>query len=216
MRRIGVVLLTCLIACAGCSSSAGNGESRKTLESVLLQLSDFPPTWRSFPPPAETGDLLGDLAACTGDAADAKSTVTVHSGEFRRGEQYITSTAVSYEHRSALSRVVGALGDAKAERCMAQAIRPRVLAHVPQGKITSERFTVRQGGLNVSITYAGDAAGVVTATADGRPERIYVDAVFFVALDFHADITFIGVGDRVPTFIRNALSNDVAHRAEHT
>jgi len=210
-------LLACGVLLAGCTSSSRvDDKRRRQLEQVLLQLRDFPPSWRSFPTSDSTGDLLGDVATCTGDTQGAQSVATAHSGEFRRGQQHITSTAVAYPDQETVARFAGALGNARAVHCVAQALRPRVLAVVPDASITGAHFTVQEGGVNVAINYAGKTTGVVSADAEGRPVHVDVDVVFILGNDFYSDITFIGVDTRVSEFIRHVLTDDVAFRAQQT
>ena len=214
MRRLGVLLLACALVCAGCSGS--EEPIRKVMRSVLLQLSDFPPSWRSFPPSDQQGDLLGDLASCTGVTVHGTSIATERSGEFRNGEQRITSTAVGFDGNSPSSERADALGSAKANDCMAQAVRNRVLEAVPGATITSSEFTVQSGGVNVAVNWAGSATGVVTVDRAGRSTKVYLNTVFLFGRNFYCDITFLGVGKPVADFIRGVLTDKVALRAQHT
>ena len=214
MRRLGLLLLACVVAVAGCSDS--HEDIHKTMRSTLLQLSDFPPSWRSFPASDGQGDLLGALADCTGVTVHGSSVATERSGEFRRGQQRITSTAVGFDENQPASERATALGSSRADGCMAQAVRDRVLEALPGGKITSSQFTVQSGGVNVAVNWAGSATGSVTVDQDGRPTKVYIDTVFLFGRNFYCDITFLGVGKPVSDLIRNVLTDDVALRAQHT
>jgi hypothetical protein len=213
MRRLGV-LLVLVLGCCACTSSPE--PIHKTMRSVLLQLSDFPPSWRSFPAANDQGDLLGDLATCTGVTVHGKSIATERSGEFRKGRQRITSTAVGFDDNGPSADRATALGSSKADGCMAQVVRNRVLEAVPGATITSSQFTVQSGGVNVAVNWAGSATGVVTVAQDGHQVKVYIDAVFLFGRNFYCDLTFLGVGAPVQDFVRKVLTDDVALRAQHT
>jgi hypothetical protein len=72
LRRFGVALLGGVLVLAGCSS--GEDTTHKTLRLVLLQLSDFPPSWRAYPQSDKAPDFLGAIAACTGSAEQSVPT----------------------------------------------------------------------------------------------------------------------------------------------
>ena len=212
--RFGLLLLACVLVCAGCSGS--EEPIHKTMESVLLQLSDFPPSWRSFPASDKQNDLLGDVASCTGVPLRGKSIATARSGEFRNGQQRITSTAVGFDGTRPPADRVTALGNPRADDCMAKAARNRVLEAVPGATITSAKFTVGSGGVNVAANLAGTATGVVTVEQNGKSTKVYLDTVFLLGRDFYCDVTFLGVGKPVSNFVRSTLTNDVAARAQRT
>jgi hypothetical protein len=214
MRRFGVALLACAIVCAGCSDSAE--PIRKTMRDVLLQLDDFPPSWRSFPARDDQGDLLGELARCTGVTVHGSPIATEHSGEFRRDDQRITSTAVGFESNGETADRAHALDSDRASECMGDAVRDRVLEAVPGGSIRNADFTVQSGGVNVAVNLVGTATGVVTVDADGTTTQVYIDTVFLYGRNFYCDVTFLGVGKRVSDLIRGVLTDDVALRAQHT
>jgi hypothetical protein len=209
--RRPAALLLCLLAVAGCSSSGD--DARSTLKSVLLQLSDFPPTWRGFPVADNAGDVLGELAACTG-VKPFDRVATVQSLEFRHLQQRITSTGVALKHREDLSKLQEALGSPKANKCAAQATRQRVLAVVPGATIKSSVFSVRQGGVQVEINYAGDVTGVVTVDVGGQTAKVYVNTVFLLGVTYYSDITFVGAGQPISESIRHVLTDRVALREQ--
>ena len=209
-----LLALGCALAVAGCTSSGSNDSATK-MRSVLLQLSDFPPTWRAYPQSDKAPDLLGQIAVCAGVVNDAGGITTVRSSEFRHLEQRITSTAVSLNTEQDVSTRVTALGSPKADRCAAQAARQRVLDALPGATVRSATFSVSEGGVNVAINYAGVAHGVVNVDVEGRPAKVYVDAVFVLGSRFYSDITFLGVNTPVPDSIQHVLTDDVALRAQH-
>jgi hypothetical protein len=213
MRRFALLLAGVLVL-AGCSDS--EPPIRKVMQSTLLQLSDFPPSWRSFPPPDNQNDLLGELAKCTGVQLDDPSVATVHSGEFRKGRQVITSTAVGFDSNHATSQRGAALSSHRADGCMAQEVRDRVLEAVPGATITSSHFTVQSGGVNVAVNWIGSATGTVTVTDNGRQTKVYIDTVFLYGRNFYCDLTFLGVDQPVSDFVEGTLIDDVALRAQHT
>jgi hypothetical protein len=215
VHRFGVLLLGGVLALAGCTSS-GEDDTHQRLRSALLQLSDFPPSWRAFPQSAKAGDLLGDIAVCTGAVEREDPVATVQSSEFRNGQQRITSTAVALKSEGDVSKRANSLGLPNADRCAAQAAQQRVLDLLPGAKITSSDFTVQPGGVNVAINYAGIAHGVVNADVEGKATKVYVDAVFLLGSAFYSDITFVGVNTPVPDAIQHVLTDDVALRAQHT
>jgi hypothetical protein len=211
-----VVLSGCL-AVVGCTSSKVSDTTvRDTLASVILQLSDFPPSWRQYPPPASQPDVLDDLAACTGDPRTGKRVAEARSGEFRNGRQQIASLAVAYDSQDAVSMRAESLANPKANSCMAQVMRRTVLAAAPADSTVTSRYTVTAGGVNVAADLVGTAVGIVTVTVDGNPVKVYVDVTIIAGRNFYADITFVGVGRRVSDLVRSALVNDVAKRAQHT
>jgi hypothetical protein len=214
LRRFGVALLGGVLVLAGCSS--GEDTTHKTLRLVLLQLSDFPPSWRAYPQSDKAPDFLGAIAACTGSAEQSGSTETVQSSEFRHGPERITSTAVAFPTQEDVAKRADALGSSKADMCAAQAAQRRVLDALPGAKITSSKFSSQAGGINVAINYAGFVHGVVDADVEGRRTHVYIDAVFLLGDLFYSDITFLGVGAPVSATIQKVLTDDVAIRAQHT
>jgi hypothetical protein len=213
MRRFAPLLAGVLVL-AGCSES--DPPIRKVMQSVILQLSDFPPSWRSFPPPASQNDLLGELATCTGVPLDDASVATVHYGEFRKGSQIITSSAVGFDANHPASQRGAALSDPRADDCMAEAVRDRVLDALPGATIDSSQFTVQSGGVNVAVNWIGSATGTFTVTDNGQQTKVYIDTVFLYGRNFYCDITFLGVGQPVAAFVEGTLIDDVALRAQHT
>lgn len=216
-RPVGALALAlvCISAVAACTSQ-GVDKSRQTVTSALLQLSDFPPSWRAFPASDQAGDLLGAIATCTGKGTAAKSSFTVHSSEFRNGQQRITSTAVAYSDPADALTQGNTLSSPRADQCMAQAVRPAVLALVPGATITAARFDVQSGGVNTAVNQAGSATGVVTVQTGGRGEKVYVDAVFLLGTNYYSDLTFIGVGKPVAGYIQNVLTTRVAMREQRS
>jgi hypothetical protein len=213
MRRLGV-LLACVLVCAGCSSS--DNPIGKTMQSVLLQLSDFPPSWRAFPPPSGQNDLLGELAKCTGVALSGSSIATVHSSEFRHGGQRITSTAVGYDSNHEASLRGDSLGNPRADGCMAKEVHDRVLEALPDATITSSKFTVQSGGVNVAVNWVGSANGTVTVADKGQHKTVYISTVFLYGRSFYCDVTFLGVDRPVSDIVQTTLIDNVAQRAQHT
>jgi hypothetical protein len=214
MRRT-LVFLVCLSALAGCTSSGK--DERDTLTSVLLQLSDFPPSWRSFSPSASQVDVLGGLANCTGDDRGAQASVaSVRSGEFRNGRQRITSMAVAFDSQHAVSQRVAAIGDTRANSCLAKVLRTTVLGVDSADSVIASHYTVIPGGINVAVNLVGTAEGVVTVSADGNLMNVYVDIAFITGRNFYSDVTFIGLGRRISLYVRNALIGNIAQRAQQT
>jgi hypothetical protein len=214
-RRLAVALLGCVLALAGCTSS-GNDDTAKQLRSVLLQLSDFPPTWRAFPQSDKAGDLLGDIAVCTGAVKQEDPVTTVQSSEFRFKQERIASTAVALKTPSDVALRANSLGKAKANDCAAQAVQRRVLDLLPGATVTSAEFATQPGGVNVAINYAGTVHGVLNADVEGKQAKVYVDAVFLLGSDFYSDIMFVGVNASVPDEIQHVLIDRVAQREQHT
>jgi hypothetical protein len=214
VRALGALLVG--VAVVGACTSQGTDKSRQAVESALLQLSDFPPTWRAFTAPDQSPDLLGSIASCTGAGTTAKSDFTVHSQEFRNGQQRITSTAVAYSDPSNALKQANALSSPRADQCMARAVRPVVLALVPRATITSAKFDVRSGGVNTAVNQAGSATGTVTVSAGGRTEKAYLDVVFLLGTNYYSDITYLGLGKPVAGFIQNVLTTRVAMREQHS
>jgi hypothetical protein len=187
------------------------------LRSVLLQLHDFPPSWRMFAAPAAQRDVLGGLAACTGDARGAgRAAAVVKSGEFRNGRRHITSMAVAYDSQQPVTQHMASLSSPKADGCIAKVIRPQVLAAAPSASITSQQFTVTSGSYNVAANVEGSATGVVHVRLAGRPVGVHVDIAFITGAHYYAEVTFIGVGAPVPAYIRKDLTDDIAFRAQRT
>jgi hypothetical protein len=182
----------------------------------VLQLSDFPPSWRAYPQSGDTRDVLGEAATCTGDTSGGKRVATVRSPEFRHGDLHITSTGVGYDTTIAVSNRGDALGGAKAQNCMTQAMRRQVLALLPGATIKSTSLTVQNGGVNVAVNYAGAVTGTMKVDINGKPDTVYVDTVFLLGTDYYIDLNFVGVGSRVSDFIRGALTDKIAVREQHT
>jgi hypothetical protein len=214
MRRFGILLVGCALVVAGCTSSGGSDSSAR-LRSVLLQLKDFPPSWRAFPQPEDAPDLLGDIAVCTGAVEREDPVSLVRSSEFRHGDQRISSTAVELKTTSDVSKRSTSLGRHGVESCAAQAGRRRVLDAVPDATIISQTATVQEGGVNVAINFAGEMHGVYTVDSEGRRSKVYVDAVFILGTAFYSDITFVGVDHPVPATIQHVLTDNVALREQH-
>lgn len=216
LRRLTTATLACL-ALAGCTGSGAGDKLHKTLQSVVLQQHDFPPSWHLFDPPTSQSDVLGRLADCTGAVRDRTADVAaVRSAEFRKGQQHITSMAVAYESQQAVSQRMASLGSPKADECIAQVIQGQVLTAVPGASTISRRFTVTPGAINVAANVDGQASGVVKVSRGGRPVDVYVDVGFITGPMYYAELTFIGVGDRIAEYIRRALTNDVAYRVQRT
>ena len=213
-RRVAVLLFGGVLALAGCSGSSGYDPSQQ-MRAALLQLSDFPPTWRAYPQSANAGDLLGDIAVCTGAVKQERPVAMVQSSEFRNHQERITSTAVALNSNGDVSKRASSLGLPRATGCAARAAQQRVLDLLPGAKITSADFTVQPGGVNVAINYAGILHGVVNADVEGKATKVYVDAVFLLGTAFYSDITFLGVSSPVPDAIEHVLTDDVALREQH-
>jgi hypothetical protein len=215
LRRLAAVLLSGVLVLAACSSS-GEDLTHKTLRETLLQLSDFPPTWRGFPQSEKAPDLLGTIAACTGTADKGEALMTVQSDEFRHGLQRITSTAVALPNQNDVAKRAAALSNPKAKTCAAQALRQRVTDAVPGAKITSAKFTAQEGGIDVPINYTGVVHGYFVADVKGKSTKIYLDSVFLQGHLFYADVTFLGVGAPISSGIQQILIDRVALRAQHS
>ena len=218
IRRLvgGLALLVCGVSAVAACTSQGTDKSRQTVESALLQLSDFPPSWRAFPASNQAVDLLGSIATCTGTAVKAKSDFTVHSSEFRNGQQRITSTATAYSDPSNAIKQSNALASPRADECMAQAITPSVRALVPNSTIGASSFQVLSGGYNTAVNVAGTATGTVTVQAGGHTEQVYVDVEFLLGTNYYSDVTFMNVGKPVAHFIENVLTTRVAMREQRS
>jgi hypothetical protein len=216
MRRAGLLFLCCL-ALVGCSSSGG-GNVHKTLSSVVLQLSDFPSSWRAYPAPDSQVDVLGELAKCTGNARGAgKPVSTARSSEYRHGTQRITSMAVALHSDSDVGKLLAGIASRTAPACIAGPLRRQVVAAVPGAtKATDSAFSVIEGAFNTAANVVGSATGTVTVEVDNRPVKVYVDVAFLTGAQFYGEITFIGAGSRIPDAIRAALVDDMAFRAQRT
>lgn len=212
----GLAMLATGVSVLAACTSQGTDKNRQTVESALLQLSDFPPSWRAFPAADQAVDLLGDIATCTGSGTTAKPEFTVHSSEFRNGQQRITSTATAYSDPANAIKQGNALASPRADQCMAQAIRPSILALLPGATIQSSSFQVLSGGYNTAVNVAGTATGTVTVQAGGRTEKVYVDTEFLLGTNYYSDITFINVGQPVAHFIENVLTTRVAMREQRS
>ena len=94
----GAAILGVAIGGVGCTGSSDNLHSN--LDKAVLQLSDFPPTWRAYPQSGDTRDVLGEAANCTGDTTGGKVVTSVRSPEFRHADLHITSTGVATTARS--------------------------------------------------------------------------------------------------------------------
>jgi hypothetical protein len=212
MRR-AVAVLACCLALAGCTGSGGE-DTRKTLRGVLLQLDDFPPTWRSFEPSDKDIDLLSDLATCTADEHHGSGKL-VRSGTFRHGAEQIASTAVGFDTQQQVSDRVDAIGDQKAPRCLARILDPVVRDATNGATPVSADYHAIAGAFNSAVNLVGTADGIVKVKAGDRTTKVYVDVAFITGRDFYAYVTFIGVGRRISERIRNIITNDVASRGQH-
>ena len=210
---LGAALFGVLLGGVSCTGSSGDLPSR--INGVVLQLSDFPPSWRAYPQPTDAPDILGETASCTGDAKGGKSVTTVRSSEFRHGDQHITSTGIGYASTIAVSDRADALGSKKAEDCVAPAMRAQVLSVLPGATIKSTSLTVKQGGINVAVNYAGAVSGTMKVDLAGKPATVYVDTVFLLSTDFYVNLNFVSVGKRVSDFIQTVLTNKIAVREQH-
>lgn len=216
-RTIAIAAVACSLAAVSCTSSGGPDAVHRTLDAVVLQLHDFPPSWRAYDAPAGQPDVLGEMAQCTGDARNVKQNVAaVRSREFRSGRLRVTSMAVALETQEAVTQRVNSLGDRKAGSCLATVLHGQVSSAVPGGSTLSQHYTVVPGGYNVAVNYVGDATGVVKMSVEGAPVNVYVDVAFLTGRDFYASVTFIGVGTRLNKYARAELTNDVAARAQRT
>ncbi len=214
---IASVAVSACLALVGCTGSGSGDAVRKTLQSVVLQLSDFPPSWQSFPATGPATDVLTELAACTKDRHPGEGVDTVRSGTFRHGQQRISSTAVAFGSQEAVSDRVAALGDAKADTCMAQVLDATVRDTTAfAGSPIGSRYTVTAGAVNAAVNLVGTDVGVVRLDAEGSTTKAYVNVAFITGRDFYAYLTFIGLGRPVADRVRNALIDDVARRAQHT
>lgn len=209
----GTALLGVVIGGVGCTGSSNDVHDK--LDKAVLQLSDFPPTWRAYPQSGDVRDVLGDAATCTGDTKGGKVVTTVRSPEFRHADLHITSTGVGYDTTIAVSYRGDTLGDAKAQACMTQAMRQQVLAVLPGSSIQSTSLTIQNGGVNVPVNYAGAVSGTMKVDIKGQSETVYVDTVFLLGTDYYVDLNFIGVGSRISDFIRNTLAQKIAIREQH-
>ena len=210
---VGAAILGVAIGGVGCTGSSDNLHSN--LDKAVLQLSDFPPTWRAYPQSGDTRDVLGEAANCTGDTTGGKVVTSVRSPEFRHADLHITSTGVGYDSTIAVSNRGDALGGAKANGCMTQAMRQQVLAVLPGATIQSTSLTIQNGGINVPVNYAGAVSGTMKVDIKGQSETVYVDTVFLLGTNYYVDLSFIGVGSRISAFIRNTLSEKIAIREQH-
>lgn len=202
-----------LLVVAGCGSGTASGPSRSTLESVGLQLSDFPPSWSRTSAPAF--DVLDRFARCTGVklTKDDAAGDTVSSGVFRNGSRRIWSATTAYHSQGGVTDRVNALGSRRASTCMAQVMRPVVLGVAPGARIVSSHYTVTPGAIYTAATQVGSATGIVSLDSHGRSVKVHVDVSFIGGKNLASDIVFVGVGKAVPGFIRNVLSYKVGKRA---
>jgi hypothetical protein len=210
----GVALLGAVVGLVSCSGSSGDVQSK--VKNAVLQLDDFPPSWRAYPQSGDTRDVLGETATCTGHATGGKSVTTVRSPEFRHGDQHITSTGVGFSNTIAVSNRADSLGSARVEQCMTSAMKQQVLAALPGATIASASVKVQQGGVNVPVNYAGAASGSMKVTIGGKSETVFADAIFLLGTDYYVDLNFVSVGKRVSDFIRSALAKHIAVREQHT
>jgi hypothetical protein len=215
LRRVAGLALSCVVALTGCSGS-GEDTTHKKLRATLLQLSDFPPTWRAFGQSDRAPDLLGDIATCTGTVHEGEAVATVQSDEYRHAQERITSTAVALPTQNDVAKRAAALSSPKAKTCAAQVLRQRVLDALPGAKITSSSFTAQEGGINVAINYSGAVHGVYHVDVSGKPTKVYLDSVFLQGDLFYADVTFLGVNSPIAAGIQTILTNRVALRAQHS
>lgn len=214
--RRSAVLLACALALLGCTSSGNRAEQfRRKLTAVLLQLSDFPPTWRAFPMSQQDPNVLTSLAACVGGKGTHASPIAViHSEEFRHADERISSAGAAFSSQDPVSDAATALGKPAARRCMAQVMRTRITEAVPGASVTGSHWTVQPGGINVPINYAGLARGVIDATRNGAPVKIYADVVFITGASIDADVTLVNVGRPIAKYIRDSVVDDIAGRAQ--
>jgi hypothetical protein len=214
MRRT-IALVTCCLVLASCTGSNGDYDARAALRAVLLQLSDFPPSWRSLPASGADLDVLSDLAACTGDRHRGKRRQLVRSGTFRHGAQRISSTAVSFDTQQDVADRVAAIGNQKAPTCLPHVLDPVVRDAVPGVPLVRSDYHAMAGAINAAVNLVGTADGVVTVNSGSRASRVYVDVSFITGSNFYAYVTFIGVGRPISERIRTIVTNDVATRGQH-
>ena len=212
--RRALAVAACCLALAGCTSSGGT-DTRAALQGVLLQLSDFPPSWRSFAPSGPDLDVLTELAKCTGDQHRGARRELVRSSTFRNGVQRIASTAVSYDTQQDVSDRVAAIGNQKTPRCLSGILDPAVRDAVPGATPVHSTYHAVAGAVNAPINLVGTADGVVTARTDTGTRKVYVDVSFITGPNFYAYVTFTGVGKRISARIRTIVTTDVASRGQH-
>jgi hypothetical protein len=213
VRRV-LAVAGCCLALAGCTSS-GSTDTRAALKGVLLQLSDFPPSWRSFPASGPDIDVLTDLAKCTGDQHRGERRELVRSGTFRNGAQRIASTAVSFDTQQDVSDRVAAIGNQKTPDCLGGILDAAVRDAVPGATPVHSTYHAIAGAINAAVNLVGTADGVVTVNGDGGSRKVYVDVSFVTGHNFYAYVTFIGVGKRISSRIRTIVTTDVASRGQH-
>lgn len=211
--RLWLAALCGVLVVAGCGGGSAGGPSRSTLESVGLQLSDFPPSWERTS--ASASNVLDGLARCTGTKLgkiDATGD-TVSSGVFHNGARRIWSATTGYQSQDGVTDRLTSLSSPRAGTCMAQVMRPVVTDAVPGARIVSSHYTVTPGAIFTSVTQVGSATGLVSLDAHGRSSQVHVDVEFIAGKKLASDIVFVGVGRPVPGSIRNALAYKVGTRA---
>ncbi|HZC69440.1 MAG TPA: hypothetical protein VE442_01980 [Jatrophihabitans sp.] len=213
MPKPAVLALACCLVAAGCTNSGSGTPSRSTVESVGLQLSDFPPSWQRVD--ESLPDVLGKLADCTGiDLSRAGDTQeTVGSGVFRNGDRRIWSVTTGYRSQQGVADRAAAIGSSQADTCIATVLRPSLADVVPGARTVSSQFTAEPGGFNTAAAVVGTATGVVSVDSGGRRAKIRVDVSFIGGNELASVVVFVGVGKQVPRWIEQTLIFKIARRA---
>lgn len=211
------VVLAALLTVAGCASAA-RGPSTGALSAVLLQVSDFPPTWTGYPDSSGVADVFAlddTFARCVGADLHQLGAAqrSVRSDVFRSGGDRIASSGTAFADNDAAPRRLGLLGYPEADACMAERVRAALPKALPGTDVTGVRLSLTAGAFNAPANVGGTLTGVVTVRQGGRPLALHVDASFVTGFDFYAAITFFGAGRPVDPSVRGVLVDDVSRRA---
>ena len=165
---------------AGSGTSSGTGPSHDALAAVVLQQADVPTGYTAQPPSSSTDEEANQakVVACVGSTSvdPAARIEEVHSNDYVKQPQTISSDATSYTSQDAVSALVSVIQNDKAESCFDTLLREQVAA--TGGTVDSSNITITSGNNGGPSNVVAVLQGTVKLTSQGQQATVNIVEIF--------------------------------------
>lgn len=189
---------------SGAAGAAATGSEKAHAREALVALSDLPPGWTATPMPSTSAASFGggsQLARCLGVPAKviADTPPKVQSPLFRDREgQVLVQDSVSiYPSADFARKVLAALSNRKAARCIGAALNAASPGSASSGRIAVTRLAAPRGTVALALDQSVTTGRVTTPTS--------TEAVYFFKGRYGNGLDVETTGTRPPVSLADRL-----------
>jgi hypothetical protein len=196
--------------------ATGTAPSEDALNAVVVQQSDVPAGYTSAAPDASSDDDAANEAKvvqCVGstDVNPTDRIEEVHSNDFAKDPQTVSSDATSYKSQAAVDALVAVIQNPKAQGCFDAFEREQVASL--GGTVNSSNVTINAGSSGGPSNVVALLQGTVNVTIQGQKATVNVVEGFIEGRQLLATVSVVALNTAVDVNLFKQVGAAVANRA---